>query len=235
VLFGTHEQYLMAVDYGSGGVLRLGEFGIWEVLLSGPITQRPVVHGADLVLAIADGSGLHAINRETTKDVWFAQGINRIIAKGATQLYCTTNERELVSVDAKTGEIRWRHDISPFQFVPQPHGKLLIVLATNSGDVYALVPPVAETPQEDVEGLKPAAAKAEPAKPAAKAEEGKKPEEGEAEKAAEPAEGAGEKAGEGEKVEGGEGEEPAKPAEGEDEKPKKGKKGEEEEAPAEQL
>jgi hypothetical protein len=192
-----------------------------------------VVHGPDLVLAVADGSGLHAIHRETAKEVWFAPGINRIVAKGATQLYCTTDQRELVSVDAKTGEIRWRQDVSPFQFIPNPRGKLLIVLATNAGDVYALVPPVAETPKEDVEGLKPAAPKPEGAKPsdqpATKAGEGGKPGEGEAEKPAEPAEGAGEKA------EGGEGEKPAEPAEGEGGTPKKDKKAEEEEAPAEKL
>lgn len=160
VVFGTEEQYLVAVDYGSGRMPRVGDSELgryWEVLLSGPITQRPMLQGKGLVLAIADGSGLHAVNSENAEEAWFTAGVTRVLASGATEIYCATEDRQLVAVDAKTGQIRWRQDLTPFEFVPDALGRLMVVLATNSGDVYALVPPAAGTPREDVEDLRPAA------------------------------------------------------------------------------
>jgi len=157
LVFGTEEQYLIVVDHGTGRPPKVGEHGQWEVLLSGPITQRPRLQGKDLILAIADGSGLHAVNREKAEEVWFAAGITQVLASGGAEIYCVTQGRQLAAVDAKTGKIGWRRDLSPFEFTPEALSRELIVLATGTGDIYALVPPAAPTPREDVEDLKPAA------------------------------------------------------------------------------
>ena len=157
VIAGTKDQYLIGLDYSKGRIPRVGDFGTWEALLSGPITETPVLHGDDLVLAISDGGGLHAVDRKTAKETWYVPGITKIISKGEGEVYCLTQDKLMVGINLKAGAVRWSYDISPFKFIPQTQNEALIVLGTNSGKLFALVPPVAGTPFEDVELLKPAA------------------------------------------------------------------------------
>lgn len=172
LFIGTKEQYLIAVDLTNGYLLPAGEHTEWREMLDGPITQQPMLQGDNLILAVSDYGGLHAIDRGTAKEAWFVPGIVRIIAKGPGEVYALTENREFVAVETAAGKIRWRHDVSPFEYIPSTVDKRLVILATNSGQIYALEPPVAETPMEDVEGLKPASeAGAKPQaeeKPAAK-------------------------------------------------------------------
>lgn len=157
VFVGTKDQYLVGIDFAGGTILRVGDFETWEVLLSGPITETPVLHGDDLVLAISNGGGLHALDRKTATETWFVPGVTKIISKGEGEVYCLTEDKLMVGINLKAGAVRWSYDISPFAYIPKTQNEALIVLGTNSGKIFALAPPAAGTPFEDVELLKPAA------------------------------------------------------------------------------
>jgi len=157
VIVGTKDQYLIGVDYAGGTIPKVGDFGTWEALLSGPITEAPVLHGDDLVLAISNGGGLHALDRKTAKEIWYVQGVTKIISQGEGEVYCLTRDNLMAGINLKAGAVRWSYDISPFKYIPQTSSEPLIVLGTNSGKIFALEPPAAGTPFEDVELLKPAA------------------------------------------------------------------------------
>lgn len=155
---GTRNQYLYAVDYNLGNISRIDKYRHWEVLLGGAITQTPVLYGADLLLVAADGSGLHGIDRVKGTELWFVPGVSHVVSKSAEAIYAVTTGKSFVAIDSKSGKILWRQDVSPFQFIPVATDRLMVLLATNSGQVFALQPPIAGTPEEDIEQLKPEAA-----------------------------------------------------------------------------
>ncbi|MBI2193974.1 MAG: PQQ-binding-like beta-propeller repeat protein [Planctomycetes bacterium] len=172
VYVGTRNQYLYGIDYTLGNISKVSKYREWEVLLNGPITHAPVLYGAQHLFVVADKGGLHGIDRQKATELWFVPGITQVVAKSAEAVYVLNTAREFLALNPTTGEVIWRYDVTPFEFFPYAGDELLVVMATNSGQVFALQPPVAGTPVEDIEALKAGGeqAAAEGAKPPAEAE-----------------------------------------------------------------
>ena len=154
VYFGTRGQYLIGVNTSDGTMSKVGDYQEWKILLDGPITKLPVVHG-NFVLAVSDYGGLHAIDREKARELWAVPDVVKVVSKSAGNVYCLTKDKRLIAIELSSGKLKWQQDVTPFEFIPSAPERQLVLLATNSGQIFALKPSVGETPVEDIEGLKP--------------------------------------------------------------------------------
>jgi outer membrane protein assembly factor BamB len=100
--------------------LRTGRVG-WETNVSPDSLQYffhgdPVIAG-DIIVVGADratGASVHAFHRSTGKQVWkhaAGRGVSGPVAGGGGRAYAATNEGQLLSLDIRSGALRWSIDL----------------------------------------------------------------------------------------------------------------------------
>lgn len=97
LVVGSVSGYVFAIEEGTGRVR-------WQFAADGPVTEQvSVVDG--VAYASIDRGGMHAINIETGKEVWYTKDIRSFIAASPTRLYTTAQHDTLTVLDRATGRV----------------------------------------------------------------------------------------------------------------------------------
>lgn len=106
VLIGNAAGYVAAINETSGSV-------IWKYIASTPISSRVVAIKNRVYFCTLLG-GMHALDKRTGREIWFAPEIYRFLAESEENIYAIDFRRELVILDKETGEVRTGFSAIPY-------------------------------------------------------------------------------------------------------------------------
>ena len=87
--------YVYSLDENDGRVL-------WRGSTGEPVNQSPVPIG-DSLYVITAHAGMYSLSTQTGNEQWRVRGIRQFVASSDERIYCTTESRHLIALDAQSG------------------------------------------------------------------------------------------------------------------------------------
>jgi hypothetical protein len=110
---------------------------LWRGSTGEPITQSPVPIGESLYV-VSDHAGMFSLSARNGEEHWHFRGIQQFVAGSAERVYCTTEDHQLVALNAQSGSWLGGIPIAGLDLITTNFLTDRLYVGTTSGTIQCL-------------------------------------------------------------------------------------------------